>query len=291
MQYVELHARSAFSFLEGASLPESLASTAAERQLPAMALLDRDGVYGAPRFYMAANKYRIKAHVGAEISLTTGGNCPLLVESRAGYQNLCRLITTAKLRAPNKKTAPSITLEEFEDHAEGLISLTGDECGPLACALKNGGLAAGRQLLERWIAIWGRDHVYVELERHGTRFQEARNQAAVALARELDLPLIATNGVCYATRAERQIADVFTCLKYKCKLDTAGRLLSANSERYIRSAEEMEHLFADLPEAVANTTELSSRLEFSLEKLGYEFPHYPVPEGETLNSFLHRRFW
>jgi len=291
VQYVELHARSAFSFLEGASLPESLASTAAERRLPAMALLDRDGVYGAPRFYLAAKKYKIRAHVGAEVGLAAGGNCPLLVESRAGYRNLCRLISTAKLRTPNKKTALRVTLEELEDHAEGLVSLTGDERGPLACALQNGGLAAGRQLLERWIRIFGRDGVYVELERHGSRFQEARNQAAVALARELHLPLVATNGVCYATRAERQIADVFTCLKNQCRLDTAGRLLSANSARYIRTAEEMEHLFADLPEAVANTAELSSRLDFSLEKLGYEFPRYPVPEGDTLNSFLGKRVW
>src|SRR5581483_11891778 len=291
MQYVELDARSAFSFLEGASLPELLACIAAERQLPAIALLDRDGVYGAPRFYAAAKQNKIKAHVGAEVSLAGGGNCPLLVKSRAGYQNLCRLITTAKLRTPDKKTTASVTLEELQIHAEGLICLTGDENGPLACALKNGGTTSARHLLQQLIAIFGWDNVYVELQRHANRFQEARNQVAVKLARELHLPLLATNGVCYVTPAERQIADVFTCLKNKCKLETAGRLLSENSQRYIRSAEEMEHLFADLPEAIANTTELSSRLEFSLEKLGYEFPRFPVPEGETINSFLRKRTW
>src|SRR5215471_3606790 len=98
MQYVELHARSAFSFLEGASLPESLAYTCSQLQLPAMALLDRNGVYGAPRFYLEARQRHIKAHVGAEVSITNLGYMPLLVESRTGYQNLCRLITTAKLR-------------------------------------------------------------------------------------------------------------------------------------------------------------------------------------------------
>src|SRR5262244_1779647 len=103
MQYVELHARSAFSFLEGASLPEMLACTAAEYGMPAMALLDRDGVYGAPRFYMAAKRKKIKAHIGAEISLSDGGNLPVLAKSRTGYQNLCRLITTAKLRAGKKQ--------------------------------------------------------------------------------------------------------------------------------------------------------------------------------------------
>ena len=146
-------------------------------------------------------------------------------------------------------------------------------------------------MLQELIAAFGRENVYVELQRHADRFQEERNQIAVSLAREHRLPLLATNGVCYATSAERHIADVFTCLKNKRRLDNAGRLLSRNSHRYIRSAEEMAYLFSDLPEAVANTSELSSRLDFTLEKLGYEFPRYPVPDGETMDSFLRKRTW
>jgi len=290
MPYVELHARSAFSFLEGASLPETLIATAKERGIPAMALLDRHGFYGSPRFHMAAKREKIKAHVGAELALTENGNFPLLVVNREGYQNLCRLITTTKLRTqkPNVSTA---TLAELQTQAQGLICLTGDESGPLAQALTQGGTTTARQLLHQLKEIFGRDNLYIELQRHADRAQEARNQAAVVLARELHLPLLATNGVCYATPAERHIADVFTCLKNKRRLDTAGRLLSRNSERHIRSAEEMSQLFADLPEAIANTVELSSRLEFSLEKLGYEFPRYPVPEGETMDSFLRKRTW
>ena len=295
MPYIELHARSAFSFLEGASLPESLIAAGAECGLPAMALLDRHGVYGAPRFHMAAKQREIKAHVGAEISIAEGGNYPLLVATRTGYQNLCRLITTTKLRVP-KKSIAAAALGELQGHAEGLVCLTGDENGPLANALDHGGISAARSLLQQIVSIFNnenrdRENVYVELQRHGDRFQEARNQAAISLARELHLPLLATNGVCYATPAERQIADVFTCIKNKRRLDTAGRLLSQNSQRFVRSAEEMTKLFADLPEAIADTVELSSRLEFSLEKLGYEFPRYPVPEGETMDSFLHKRTW
>ncbi len=290
MPYVELHARSAFSFLEGASLPESLIATGAARGLPAMALLDRHGVYGAPRFHMAAKQHKIKAHVGAEIGIAEGGNYPLLVATRTGYQNLCRLITTTKLCTP-KNTSATATLAELQSHAEGLICLTGDENGPLTLALAKDGMAGGRKLLQQLIAIFRNENVYVELQRHGDRFQEARNQAAIDLAREFHLPLLATNGVCYATPAERQIADVFTCIKNKRRLDTAGRLLAQHSQRYVRSAEEMTKLFADLPEALANTVELSSRLEFSLEKLGYEFPRYPVPDGDTMDSFLHKRTW
>ena len=290
MPYVELHARSAFSFLEGASLPETLAQVCAERGMPAMALLDRNGVYGAPRFHMAAKQHRIKAHVGAEISLQSAGNLPLLVESRAGYQNLCRLITTAKLRA-EKKTIATVNFAELQSHSKGLICFTGDEQGPLAHALTSNGATGAKQLLHQLISIFGRENVYVELQRHADRFQESRNQAAISLAREHHLALIATNGVCYATPAERQIADVFTCIKHKRRLDTAGKLLSQNCHRHIRDAGEMAHLFADLPEAIANTSELSSRLEFTLEKLGYEFPRYPVPDGETLDSFLRKRTW
>jgi error-prone DNA polymerase len=293
MQYVELHARSAFSFLQGASLPEALTLACAQRELPGMALLDRNGVYGAPRFHMAAKKLGVQAHIGAEVSIgeiprESSPVLPLLASSRRGYQNLCRVISRTKLRV--EKPAPSAaSLADLEEHAEGLICLTGDEQGLLADALRQGGIAAARSMLQRLIAIFERQNVYVELQRHFHPEQEARNQAAVALAREMRLPLLATNGVSYATRGEREVLDVLTCIKHKRTLETAGRLLSRNSERYLRSAQEMEKIFADLPEAIANTVELSRRLDFTLENLGYEFPRYPVPKGDDENSFLRKR--
>jgi error-prone DNA polymerase len=292
MQYVELHARSAFTFLDGASLPETLAYTCAQLQMPAMALVDRDGVYGSARFNTAAKQdnIRIKAHVGAEVHIKDHGYLPLLVEKRTGYQNLCRLVTTTKLRTDKHKLA-SARMEELQEHSSGLICLTGDEHGPLANALQKGGVPAAREMLNQLTRSFGHENVYVELQRHADRFQESRNQTAVGLAKELQLPILATNGVRYAIPADREIADVFTCIKNKCKLDTAGKLLSRNSQRYIRTPKEMTELFSDLPKAITNTTELSSRLEFSLDKLGYEFPEYPVPQGETMDSFLRKRTW
>ena len=330
--YIELHARSAFSFLEGASVPEEFAEICAAQQMPAMALLDRDGVYGAPRFYFAAKKLNLKAHIGAEITSLLncspnqkmpGGpsnhllvgrgfdhramNLPrvsLLCASRTGYQNLCRLITRTKLRAPkypvslprreisdelvlqSQAVASSADLTEF---ADGFICMTGGDEGPLAHALMHGGIAEARRTLEHLILIYGHENVYVELQRHYNREQEARNQAAISLARSLGLPLLATQGAQYAKAEERQILDVFTCIRNHRKLDDAGRLLAQNSERYIKSPQEMLRLFADLPEATANTVELSSRLEFTLENLGYEFPQYPVSESETMDSFLRER--
>ena len=271
-------------------MPETLAHVCANRGMPAMALLDKNGVYGSPRFHMAAQKHKIKAHIGAEISLTDGSCLPVLVRSRTGYQNLCRLITTAKLRTQKKEVAKS-DLVELQAHAEGLVCLTGDENGPLACVLRKGGIEDARRLLVQLVSVFSRDNVYVELQRHADRHQESRNQVAVDLAHEVHLPLLATNGVCYATPEDRQVADVFACLKNKRRLETAGRLLSKNCHRHIRDAEEMTRLFADIPGAIANTTELSSRLEFTLEKLGYEFPRYPVPDGESMDSFLRKRTW
>jgi error-prone DNA polymerase len=284
--YIEFHSRSAFSFLEGASLPENLVAACAKLNMPAMALLDCDGVYGSPRFHMAATKAKIKAHIGAEVTCS-GFRLPLLVSSRLGYQNLCRLITKMKLRSAKGEGA--VHEEELREHAAGLICLTGDDNGPLAIALAHGGLEEARSCVERLTNIFGRENVYVELQRHFHREQEARNRAAIEIARSLQLPLLATNGVSYATAQERELCDVFTALRHHRTLATAGRLLAHNSERYLKSSKEMQTLFADLPEAIANTMELSSRLAFTFKDLGYEFPKYPVPEGETMMSFLRER--
>ena len=272
---IELHARSAFSFLEGASTPEELAGRAAELDMPALALLDRDGVYGAPRFHMAAKKLGIRAHIGAEITSTDGSRYPLLVENRTGYRNLCRLITLLKLRA--KKGEGAATPEEIAAYAEGLVCLASG-AGPRPAQPKGRSWTCPTEQL---VHMFGRHNVYVELQRHLHRDEEAHNQALVETARRLRLPLLATNGVRYATHGERQVLDVLTCVRNKMTLETAGRLLARNAERHLKSAAQMERLFADLPEAVANTRELSDRLAFTLADLGYEFPEYPVPPGET----------
>jgi error-prone DNA polymerase len=306
LKYVELHSCSAFSFLEGASLPEDLAVHASELKLPAIALLDRDGFYGSPRFHAAAKKTDVRAHVGAEISVEGFGKraglptwmpnsassrpvrLPLLIENRKGYQNLCRMITRYKSREKEKGMGMA-TLEEVAEHAEGVICLTGGEEGILAASLARGGLEEAQKNVQELIRLFGKNNVFVELQRHFDPIEERRNQAAVNLAGRLRLPLLATNGVRYTHPEFREILDVFTCIRNHCKLETAGRLLERNDERHLRSAEEMICLFSDLPEAIANTNEVSARLEYTLADLGYEFPRYPVPDGETMDSFLRKR--
>jgi error-prone DNA polymerase len=282
--YTELHARSAFSFLEGASSPEELAVVCKKHGMASMALLDRDGVYGAPQFYRAANNQLIRAHIGAEVTSAGGWRYPLLVKSRTGYQNLCRLITMMKLRAA--KGEGEVSPPEVTERANGLICLTGGDEGPLEHALVHGGIKRGAACVRELCEIFGRENVYVELQRHFSRAEEARNQAAIIIARKLHLPLLATNGVCYASPQRREVLDVFTSIRNHRTLATAGHLLNLNSERYLKTPVEMNRLFADLPEAILNTAALASRLEFSLKDLGYEFPNYPVPNGGTQIDFL-----
>ena len=280
MSYVELHARSAFSFLRGASQPEWLAMEAARLGMSALAICDRGGVYGAPRLHAAAKEQGLQPIVGAELPMEDGCVLPVLVASRAGYRNLCRLITAAKLRG-TKAEAP-VKWSELQGQTDGIIALTGDEEGVFRDP-KN-----AATVLDRLVDSFGRENVYLEIQRHFLREEEWRNQCIVDAARARNLPLVATNGVCCHEAAARGVLDVLACIRHHTDLDHAGRLLAPNSERHLKSAAAMRRIFADLPEAVENTLRIAERVDFSLSNLGYEFPRYPVPDGETMDSWLRK---
>ena len=324
--YIELHTASGFSFLEGASLPEDLVAEAARLGYPALALCDRDGVYGAPRFHKAATEAGVRPLVGCEISLNLaatgnpagpaeqskvgtgtpagptnlpsrdarkvtshklgkpatratelqsnastahGSRLTVLVESRRGYQNLCRLLTRMHLRAP--KGAGRAGWDDIEEYSAGLIALTNNP-----------------RHADRLRSIFGPKNLYIEIQRHRRREQERHNRALIDYARYHGLPLLAANGVRYAKKSGRRLFDALTSIRKKTVLDQAGRLLDANAERHLKSPAEMAELFGDLPEAIRNTKDLAARLAFTLENLGYEFPDYPVPPGETMMSYLRK---
>src|SRR5712692_8606536 len=277
--FIELHAQSAFSFLEGAEHPEVFAAEAARLDMPAVALIDRDGVYGAARLARAAAHAGVKPIVGSEITLVDGARLPLLVEDREGYQNLCRLITRMKLGAA--KGAAATALDDLEPYAAGLVCLTGGARGPLALRLAAGDGAGARQVLARLVAIFGRSNCFVEVQRHFVREQEEILQGLVTLARAARLPLVASNQPLFARPEGRPLADVFTCIREKTDLDRAGRRLLTNGERWLKGGGEMMQLFRDLPDALANTGELALRLAFTLKDLGYRFPEFPLPPGQT----------
>jgi error-prone DNA polymerase len=270
--YAELRTASAFSFLDGASLPEDLIYTAAERGVPAMALIDRNGVYGAPRFYGAAKKTGVKALVGSELTMAGGGRMSVLVGSRTGYRNLCKLITAGAMGRP--KSEQQYTWDLIEEYAAGLHCLTRDDDATID---RLAGIFKGR--------------VHVELQRHHVREEEHHNIRLIDLARRMRLPLVATNGIRYARAADKELHDVLTCIREGRNVDSAGRLLGVNRERYVKSAAEMAALFPDLPQALDHAWELSQALDFTLANLGYQFPDYPLPPGESPMSYLRKIAW
>jgi error-prone DNA polymerase len=303
--YIELHTSSAFSFLRAASLPETLVDRAASLGYPAVALLDRDGVYGAPRFHKAALAAGIRPLIGAELTLAphphhqvdrpiarsrdqittspphhiTSFTLPVLVASQRGWQSLCRLLTAMHLRS--SKGEGALTFEDLDGHVSGLIALAGQ---PLLRADRFG--VGG--LLDRLVGIFGRANVCVELQRHLRRDQEDDNDALACLAAAFRVPVVATGGVRFAAPEERPLADVLTCIREHLPLGLAGRRLAANAECYLKPPAQMARLFADRPEAIAATCELADRLQFSMRDLGYRFPRYPVPPDETEISFLRK---
>jgi error-prone DNA polymerase len=309
MSYVELHACSAFSFLRGASFPEQLAETAARLKMTALALLDRNGVYGAQRFSVAARENNVRPIIGCELDMKDGSILPVLVKNRTGYKNLCELLTQAHLRSEKGKCA--MQWNELPEFAEGLVALFGlgsTVCQPVVCGslpqtfrIAEVGVNAVRQAAcapqslgnraQCLLDTFGRENIYVEIQRHFLRGEERINQQLVDLAAHYRLPILATNGVRYSKPYGREVLDVFTCIREHTHLDIAGKLLTQNSERHLKSEAEMRQLFRDLPEAIENSTSLAERLTFSLENLGYEFPDFPVPDGYTMDSFLRTITW
>jgi error-prone DNA polymerase len=305
--YVELHARSAFNFLRGVLPPKRIVVALHEAGLSAAALPDRNGLYGAPEFQFAAESMDFQAIVSAELTLARGlehtwvkgdylGHLPLLVQNRCGYQNLCRLLTRMHLRwrkhsgpLPEESGAyPAADLDELAAHSEGLMALTGDQAGPLALAWRSGGAAAMERALNALCRIFPKDRLFVEIQRHCLRGERHYNRALVELAAHKGLQLVATNGPAYDSPTGRAVLDVFTCLRHHTPLEKAGRLIEANTEKRVKSPQQMAELFADLPQAVENTVRLAARLPFRLRDLGYRFPSYPVPKDESMDGFLRK---
>ena len=278
--YCELHTRSAFSFLSSGSQPQNLAGRAGDLGMHAAGLLDRDTVAGAVRFHFEARACGLKPIVGAEITMDDGSLLPLVAMDLGGYQNLSKLITHIKLN--HKKGEHFATREDIENHSAGLLCFTGGSDGFMHKSLKNG--------TGQWDAAWLKyvfgDRLYIELQRHHLRFEEYMNQQLLALACKLNIPYFASNGVYYADQYDRELFDVFTCIKNHTTIYDAGYLLSENSERYLKNEKQMLDLFDDYPEAVHITAEIAARVQFSMDELSYNFPDFKVPPGETMMGFL-----
>src|SRR5437870_10391713 len=274
--YVELRCRSAFSFLAGASLPEDLVERAAALGYDALALADRGGVYGAPRFFQAARCAGLRALVGAEVAVAGAGSLWLLVEERAGYKNLCRLLTAGALG--RVKGEALVTWAEVEEHAAGLHCLAGGAEGPLAGADAAANLTRLQRLFSARLAV--------DVHRHGERAGERLARRLADLAAAHRVPVVATNDVRHAAPEGRPLLDVLTCIRLGTTLDQAGRRLLANVERHLKPPAAMAALFRDMPEAIRQSRRIAERCAFTLADLGYRFPEFPLAPGEAPISRL-----
>jgi error-prone DNA polymerase len=278
--YVELHAHSAFSFLDGASGPDELAGAAAELGYEAMALTDHNGVFGSMEFAQAAAGLGLRALHGAEVDLDDGRHLTLLVRDEQGWRNLCRLLTRAHahtrgpaLGAPVTEgggrlmrridVPPHVTLEAVEEHAAGLVCLSG-------CA---GHGVSDEVTLRRLLTAFGRDHLRVELQRPFESGDRARNRARAALAERVGVACVATGNVHAHARSRAPLQDAFVALRHHMTLDSSEPLRRGNFSHVLASPAAMAARFPEHPEAVAETAELAAQLTFDLcSDLGYRYP-------------------
>ncbi len=273
--YIELHCHSAFSFLDGASLPEQLALTASQLGYPALALTDHNGLYGSMAFAQGTQKLGLQAITGAELTLLDGAHVTLLAETPEGYANLSRLITEAHLGRADRRD-PRLDFASLEARHAGLIVLSGCRNGLLAGVLRRDGPAAARRLAERCRAVFGRENFYVELQRNYVRGDLALTRALKDVADSVRLSVVASGNVHYHKRERHRLHDVLVAIRHRTTLDGSHNVRHANSEFFLRPPQEVEELFRDCPDAVANTALIAERCRaFDLTRdLGYTFPDF-----------------
>ncbi len=258
MSYIELHAHSYYSLLDGVPSPEALVQRAAELDMPALALTDHDALYGAARFAHAAAQAGLKPIFGAELTLVNGGgHLTLLAENDEGYANLCRLITLAR-RDQNKGVA-ALPWRLLANHARGLIALSGCRRSAIAQALLNRDMDNARHVAELYTAIFGRDHFFLELQRHHEHGDRRVSAGLTALAHQFDLRLVATGDVHYLRPNDAPLHDVLTCIRHRTPLHQAADILRSNAEYYFHAPAEMAQHFAEWPEALRATVEIAER--------------------------------
>jgi error-prone DNA polymerase len=287
--YAEIHCHSNYSFLEGASHPEELVARARDLEIAALALTDRNGLYGAVRFFKAAETAGIQPIIGVELTIDDGSPPPrdrvdfdgwgdrlvLLAEDRTGYTNLCRLISLAQM--PHAKGTARLKLEAIAPLSGRLIAL----------------VAEPKDRLPLYQEIFGHDQVFIELFDHLAPGDRGRNQGLIDLAAAHGAPLVVTNEVFYATPDRHRLHDVLTAIRHRMSLDEAEGLLHPNAEHYLKAERQLRQLFnrypTDVVEAgIRNSAEIAQRCRFRFGLQGARFPGFPVPSGETPFSFLYR---
>src|SRR2546429_625735 len=280
--YAELHCHSNYSFLEGASHPDELVARARDLEMPALAITDRNGFYGAVKFFGAAQRAGIQPIIGTELTIDDGTRPPkdrvdydrwgdrllLLVEDKLGYTSLCRVISMAQM--PNAKGMARLPADQLASLSGHLIALVADP----------------KERLPFYQEIFGCDRVFIELHDHLAPDDRSRNQALLDLAERHGAPLVITNEVFYATPDRHRLHDVLTAIRHRTTLDEAQRYLHPNAEHYLKSGAELRQVFTRYSqqvadEGLAHAAEIAGRCRFSFDLVSARFPGFPVPAGGT----------
>jgi DNA polymerase III alpha subunit len=297
--YIELHAHSYYSLLDGVPSPEALVTRAANYGMPAVALTDHDALYGAVRFVEAARQAGIKPILGAEMTLVNGGgHITLLAENDEGYANLCRIITRA--RRDQAKGFAALHWRLLADYRAGLIALSGCARSELARAVLERKPDKAKQVAQRFASIFGRGNFYIELQRHYERDDRRLNAGLVEVARQLHLPIVATGNTHYLTPDDAPLHDILTCIRQRVPLTKAGALLRGNAEFFLRAPQDtlapadppgvlqrgVAALFSAWPDALPATLDIAARCTARLPVGPQALPNVPTPDGRPAIEYL-----
>ena len=227
----------------------------------------------------------IQPITGVEITLTDNSHLTLIAQNRRGYTNLCNLVTHAYMESENKQ--PRLDSNYFKDYSDGLILLTGCPKGSISTSISKANFSQSEHDLRNLLELFGSNNVFIELQNNFVKGDFLRNVRLVELGKKLGIPVVATNNVHYHEKYRQHLQDVLVAIKYNQSLETSTPYLKTNNHYHLKSSQQMEKLFRDIPEAIKNTLKIAERCSFNLiSDLKYQFPNYPVPKGHTQTSFL-----
>ncbi len=297
--FVHLHLHTQYSLLDGACQLDKLMATAKEFRMPALAMSDHGNLFGAVDFYSLASKEGIKPIIGCEVYIAPGSrfertpqdgqyeganHLTLLVRDMTGYKNLIKLVTAGYIEGFYYK--PRIDRELFAQHAKGLLALSGCLNSEFCHALLGKDEAKATQTAEWFMQVLGRENFYLEIQDHGLEDQRTVNQGVVRIAKQLGLPMVATNDVHYLNAGDAKPHEVLLCIQTGKTMKDPDRWRFSSNQFYFKSPAEMQTLFAELPEALKNTIAVAERCNLELKFGQILLPNYTVPEGHTLDSYL-----
>ena len=300
-EYAELHAHSNYSFQEGASESWDLLLTAKQIGIHALAITDHDNISGAMEFAQVAKEIGVKPIIGVEITLKRGINDPgyteykpserphitLIAETTTGYKNISLLVTRAHIDA-KQRNDPNLDPTLLSDHSEGVICLSGCRKGEISKRVKAGEITTARNTANKYIKIFGRDNFFIELQQNLVIGDVERNRDMVAIAKELDIKVVATNNAHYHIRERHRLNDALVAIKNNKSLEASHMERRPNDQFFLKPPSEMKALFGEYPDAITNTVKIADRCKFDITSDAiYDFPSYEfLPHGHTESSYL-----